>query len=211
MNSALKTPEPFLAEPGKRTKILEAARALFAQKRYDEITVPEIVKLAGVAQGTFYRYFPSKTFLVDALTEQVSQHVSNSLAAVIQKDAPLLEALETIVRTAIATLESYRDIMPFLNTDALLFGQSDDAMRQRSPYLEMIESFIARDQQRKRIPKSINPRLTARLIDAVMAQVARDCILQPETLKVEAYVDEAIAFMKRALGEPVVVSKKPKR
>jgi AcrR family transcriptional regulator len=186
-------------QPEKRRKILSAARTLFAQKRYDEITVPEIVKLAGVAQGTFYRYFPSKTFLVDALGEEVQQDVVAAVQKVIQKEKSILELLEPLICEVLNALESYKDVLPFLNTDALLFGESVEAEKSRQPFLEIIVTLIARDQAAKKISSQVTPHLTARLIDGIIGRLIRECLLQPDKVPVEDYIQEAVAFISRAL------------
>jgi len=45
-------------KPGRRADLLAAARAILAEKGLEAATVSEIVARAGVAQGTFYLYFP---------------------------------------------------------------------------------------------------------------------------------------------------------
>jgi len=51
----------------KRTQIVEASLALFAERGFDGTTVPEIAQRANVGAGTIYRYFSSKEALVNAL------------------------------------------------------------------------------------------------------------------------------------------------
>jgi AcrR family transcriptional regulator len=186
-------------QPEKRRKILSAARILFAQKRYDEVTVPEIVKLAGVAQGTFYRYFPSKTFLVDALGDEVQHDVAQAVQSVLREDKSILELIEPLIRAALGALESYKDVLPFLNTDALLFGESAEAEESRKPFLEMITELIARGQKAKKISADMEPQLTARLIDGIVSKLIRECLLYPDDVPTEAYIKEAVGFMRRAL------------
>ena len=55
----------------RRTQILDAARSILAEKGFEATTVSEVVAKAGVAQGTFYLYFPSKASLVEALCEEM--------------------------------------------------------------------------------------------------------------------------------------------
>ena len=43
-----------------RTRVLKAARGVFARKGYKAATVEDILREAHIARGTFYRYFPNK-------------------------------------------------------------------------------------------------------------------------------------------------------
>jgi AcrR family transcriptional regulator len=51
-----------------RQRILEAARALFAERGLD-VTLDQVAARAGVGVGTVYRRFPNKEELIDALFE----------------------------------------------------------------------------------------------------------------------------------------------
>jgi AcrR family transcriptional regulator len=53
-----------------RTRILAAARKLFAQRGYEETTMQEIVREAGTSIGNAYFYFENKEGLVMALVEE---------------------------------------------------------------------------------------------------------------------------------------------
>jgi len=59
-----KTPEE------RKTEILDAAEHLFTTKGYSETTVNDILKIVGVAKGTFYYYFPSKEEVMHAIVER---------------------------------------------------------------------------------------------------------------------------------------------
>lgn len=51
--------------------ILESALEIFLEKGFGAASVPEIVKRASVAQGTFYRYFKNKKECLNRLVEQL--------------------------------------------------------------------------------------------------------------------------------------------
>ncbi|QSX06282.1 TetR/AcrR family transcriptional regulator [Sedimentibacter sp. zth1] len=57
---------------GERTKrkIFKIAIKLFKEKGYNNVLVEEIVSCANIAKGTFYIYFPSKSYLVAELFEE---------------------------------------------------------------------------------------------------------------------------------------------
>ncbi|WP_338863674.1 helix-turn-helix domain-containing protein [Myxococcus stipitatus] len=66
----------------ERTKELEdAALRLFVERGLDAVTIDDITQAAGVAKGTFYRYFDDKAALVDALLEPVRGELLTGLEA----------------------------------------------------------------------------------------------------------------------------------
>lgn len=74
----------IMAENTKR-KIYESAMKLFSTNAYDEVSVDSVVKMAGVAKGSFYVHFASKNALVTALikdeVEKVDKDYKNFFAS----------------------------------------------------------------------------------------------------------------------------------
>lgn len=52
-----------------------AGLALFLERGIEAVTIDELARSAGVAKGSFYRYFKDKSDLVDALLEPLSREV----------------------------------------------------------------------------------------------------------------------------------------
>lgn len=77
-------PKPNQAD--RRTRILDAAVGVFAQRGFDRARVSDIARSAGVADGTIYLYFKNKDDLLIRLFEerinpvinQLDDHVSHS-------------------------------------------------------------------------------------------------------------------------------------
>ncbi|MUL64637.1 TetR family transcriptional regulator [Mycobacterium sp. CBMA 234] len=58
----------------RRAAILQATAALAAEKPAEQVQMNEVARAAGVALGTLYRYFPSKTHLfVGLMAERVDR------------------------------------------------------------------------------------------------------------------------------------------
>ena len=55
----------------KRQRLLTESLRLFREKGFEETTVAEITRAAGVAKGTFFNYFPTKEAVLLALGEQM--------------------------------------------------------------------------------------------------------------------------------------------
>ncbi len=58
-----------------RKAILKAFKSLLEKKRYDHITVQEIIDEADVGRSTFYAHFETKDMLLSALCEELFYHI----------------------------------------------------------------------------------------------------------------------------------------
>ncbi|MBW2509289.1 MAG: TetR/AcrR family transcriptional regulator, partial [Deltaproteobacteria bacterium] len=58
----------------RRQQLLELGLELFASQSYDELSIDEIARRAGVSKGLLYHYYPSKrAFYVAAVREAARQ------------------------------------------------------------------------------------------------------------------------------------------
>ena len=55
----------------QRERILDAARALFASRGFEAVTMGDVAEQAGVVRATVFNHFGSKGALVEAITEGV--------------------------------------------------------------------------------------------------------------------------------------------
>ena len=75
--------------------IIDAARTVFGTKTYDQVSMNEIAKAAGIAKSSIYTYFPNQEALfvetafrdterfIDDLKKRVAENSANPLAALI--------------------------------------------------------------------------------------------------------------------------------
>ena len=76
------------SEPVRRAQLLRAARKVFRAKGYDGASVSEIVREAGVAQGTFYLYFPSKRDAAVSLRDGLMETMAQAVATAVESRTP---------------------------------------------------------------------------------------------------------------------------
>jgi len=72
-------------------EILDVAQNLFAQKGYDATSVQDIIDAVGIAKGTFYHYFRSKSDLLDAVVDRMVEQGRAVIRTVVED--PRLDAL----------------------------------------------------------------------------------------------------------------------
>jgi AcrR family transcriptional regulator len=83
-----------LAAKGLRTRqrLLEAAEQVFADLGYHEASIVKITEAAGVGQGTFYLYFPSKQEIFDELVRDLNRRVRRTMSEAAEGGATRIEA-----------------------------------------------------------------------------------------------------------------------
>ena len=87
----------------KRTAMMQASVAVFAEKGYHAATIRDIVQEADVAVGTFYFYFPDKETLFVHLYEETAQFLLQAIQQGVQSRS-------TIPHQISAGLQAYINI-----------------------------------------------------------------------------------------------------
>ena len=97
----------------RRRELLEAGARAFTERAYDDVSMSDLAKAAGISKGLLYHYFPSKR---DFFTATLSAAAAE-LAAVTEPDPdlPPVEQLTTSVGAYLAWIEenasSYRRVL----------------------------------------------------------------------------------------------------
>jgi len=70
---------------GKATRqaLLDAAEVVFDELAFDRASISEITRRAGVAQGTFYLYFPDKKSVFIELVKTLSHNLRAAIATAV--------------------------------------------------------------------------------------------------------------------------------
>lgn len=82
----------------KKTKkaILNAAMTLFSQKGYENTSIEELSRAAGIGKGTIYTYFRTKSEIFLAFCEEQLEFVDKELAEKTNSQAALIKQLMTL-------------------------------------------------------------------------------------------------------------------
>jgi AcrR family transcriptional regulator len=100
------SPRPRIDRDAKRAELAAVAARVFGERGVASTAVSDIVRAAGVAQGTFYLYFDSKDDVLLAVAEQFVAEVGIAVeASIVGPEAPAPERLRGLVAglTGLAT------------------------------------------------------------------------------------------------------------
>jgi len=116
----------------RRRVMLDAARAVFAEKGYAQATLDEIAERAEFGKGTLYNYFDGgKQGLLFAVFEDVFGEIEDLIRTVFHEegtqDRSIREAFHTFAERHFETIRDQQDLFLILVKEAHLMAFSDDA------------------------------------------------------------------------------------
>lgn len=96
-------------------RILDAAERVLARKSFEEATLAEIMELAGVTVGAFYRRFPDKNALIHHLDERFFAELHVRASEVLDEERwrgqPLHRVIEAFALEAVTLYRTRRGLL----------------------------------------------------------------------------------------------------
>jgi AcrR family transcriptional regulator len=80
---------PLPAHDSRIAEILGLVRKAFVEKGFDGASMQDLARSAGMSVGNFYRYFPSKDAIVEALVAWDMDEIDQDFAHILQAPDPM--------------------------------------------------------------------------------------------------------------------------
>lgn len=184
----------------RRGEILAAATQLFQEKGFEKASVNDILKVVGIAKGTFYYYFKSKEEVLEAVVDEATAVLKSRVAAVINmpnKDPmdKLVEAFQSMNITDIYGGKLLEDMHKPKN--ALLHQKSLQAiLHEVTPLLTgIIEEGVQAGQFDCPYPKQL-----VQIVLAAVATLFDDGIFQLDKKEQQQLLEAFQFFLFKQLG-----------
>ena len=91
-----------------RARILESAEEIFGRHGFHDAAVSQITRAAGLAQGSFYLYFPSKQAIFEELIRTRGRELHSSLSEAALAHEDRVEAEAAAIRRYFAWIAEHR-------------------------------------------------------------------------------------------------------
>lgn len=179
----------------KRTNITLSAITVFQEKGIEKATVSDIVKNAGVAQGTFYLYFPSKLSVMPAIAEVMVTKTMDKLIDNINSDASFSSQLKQMIETIFSVTEQYRDILALIYAGMASTEHLQEWEDIYEPYYSYVANILKDAMQNNNIRQSLKPNRTAVLLIGLIESAADQSYLY------DSQNDEKITLKKKEVYE----------
>jgi AcrR family transcriptional regulator len=191
-----------------RAALVQAARVIFERDGYHNARITDIADEAGVAHGTFYTYFTSKTEAFLALAQQLLEDALAPIDAPLDKSLNHYERLEHYNREYLAMYREWGRIIA-LWEEVTLFDQVAAELLE-----DGLADFAARSaaqikhlQEEKLADPRIDPRYAANALTGMIHRFAYRWFSQGRG--VEFDFDEAVVQISRLWANAIGLQETP--
>ncbi len=168
---------------GRRDAILAAALALFRQRGFHAVGIDEIGTAAGISGPGVYRHFPSKSSLLVALFDSLSERMLAGAEEIEKLDCPSDEALDRLVDFHVTTAMAERALLAVWVQDAQSLPRPDQQRLQD----RQVEYAAAWEATLARLRPELGPSETRTVVHAALGAINsiafHDPGLSPEALE----------------------------
>ena len=86
---------------GRRERIIKAAREIFAESSFQNMSIKSIAQKAGIATGTFYLYFTNKETLVETVVKEMYKELMGLIKEERSKYESVFDKLQASMEVCI--------------------------------------------------------------------------------------------------------------
>lgn len=127
----------------KKADILNCGRELFISKGFKDTNVVEITKMAGIATGTFYNYYPSKDKLFMEIYLEENMKLKKSIMESIDLEGNPINVMKEMMFLNLKGMKSNPILKEWYNKD--VFNKIEQSYREENglDYVDFLyDSFI---------------------------------------------------------------------
>lgn len=186
----------------KRDRIIYASMEVFREKGIEKAKVSDIVKKAGIAQGTFYLYFPSRLSVMPYIAQKMVEETVQGLQERVKKKDSFKAQMDQIVEVIFFQIQAYRDIFPFIYSGLQETNHLREWEEIYLPFYEWMSDYLKEQQKNGKIRENLNPQRTAKLMIALIETTAEQNYWydSPQEVSIQSQKEELMEFIYYALG-----------
>ena len=185
----------------KKQLIIDAAVKVFSEKGVENTKISDIVREAGIAQGTFYLYFPSKFSVMPEIAKLVVSMIIEEVDKSVNSTSSFQNQLEQLIRAVFTLTDKQNKLFTLLYAG---LSQSEHLKQWEeiyAPFYNWMFEFLERAKQNGDIRENIHSARTAKLMIAIIESTAEQLYLYDESAaeEIELQFKELLSFVNHAL------------
>ncbi len=186
-----------------RNHIIERAANLFAGRRYDQVTLDDLIAILGIGKGTLYRYFSNKAELYSRILEVGHENLLALLGEIHgRKEMGPTEKLHEMAYSMAHFVRLHQDIYTVMAIEEPKerFCRSDKMIRYRTERIGMIASVIEEGQEKEIFRPDFDSWLFAQSLIGALWVEAIFPFRRQEEVKKELRTEEIVSLFLRGIG-----------
>ncbi|MGY1435125.1 TetR/AcrR family transcriptional regulator [Streptomyces reniochalinae] len=192
-----------------RDKLFQAAVTLIAEQGFSSTTVEEIAERAGVAKGTVYYNFASKTELFEELlrhgVELLTADLRQAAGRAEERGGSRVDALDAMVRAGLVFIDHYPAFTQLYVAELWRTGRAwnDTLLMVRQEAVAVVESVLRAGVAEGELSEEIDIQLTAAALVGMVLVAALDWkAFQPERSLEDVHAALSLLLQGRVAGHP---------
>lgn len=186
----------------KKERIVQAGIKMFRTHGIEKTTVSSIVKEAGIAQGTFYLYFPSKLSLMPAIAEVMVEKMMAIVEETVDKEATFNDKLEQFVDAVFLVTREYNEIQALIYAGLASTEHLKEWETVYAPFYDWVSELLMEAKASGSLREDLRVERSSKLIIALVESAAEQVYLYDVTdeNEVQQQKEEVCTFLFHALG-----------
>src|SRR2546429_6313907 len=153
----------------RRTQILDAAAAVFAEKGFHRATIKDIARVAGIADGTIYTYFASKTDVLLGILNRLNESTERQQHFVLGNEQDARAFFTSYVRQRMSLLWPNAEVFQAVLPEMLVNAELRELYYEQvlAPTFKIAENYFLAQSKQGQLRK-IDVPLTVRAIAGML-------------------------------------------
>jgi TetR/AcrR family transcriptional regulator, fatty acid metabolism regulator protein len=203
MTQAETIPRPAGAAPllrkrdRSRAAILAAARAIFSERGFEQASIIEIAKAAGIAEGTIYKHFLNKRDLLFQVMRAFYEDIIADVEAETMRRSGTAERLTYVVRRQLEVFAHDKGLCRLFIREIRTADDYYDSLvhdlnrRYTAIVVKVIKAGIAAGEVRR----DIDPRLVRDLIYGSIEHIAWKTVSGGDAMRIQSTTRALVALV----------------
>ena len=164
----------------KYVRILEAAVRVFAREGFHNAKVEDVAREAGVAHGTVYIYFGSKSDLLVSVFRENLTNLIEYVSSEIQRERNSEDKFRRMISLQIELIEANPELAELMLVEFPQTGKflDSEVTHELAAYMDMIADILEEGVAEALFDKSMDTRIAATFIFAGIQGIATRWILE---------------------------------
>ncbi len=187
----------------KREAIIEAARTLFAEQGYEQTTIAQIARAAGVGVGTVYLYFQNKRQILVEVSAAVNLSITNTMMSPELLSMPLRQIPRLLIEESFRKCRQNMGVMSLFQVNVPSPEEMSQLRIAKQQVSSALESFFRQAVERELLPPfdtAAYAQMLTTLVDAVLTQ----CFMVEHGEHEDLYRERVIELIERLFFGPPI-------